>query len=258
MPNSKNVLIVDDEEGIRAVIGDSLESKGYLVAGANNAMAALEACAKMEFALALVDLRLPGAMDGVGLLSELRRQFPNVLVLMLTGYATIDSAIAALRQGAHDYLIKPISMSQLIDSVDCALAKRGEETRRNELIARLEETLQELKQENTPAIKEASDRFLRARALTIDRQKRWVVTGNQPVNLSATEFDVLDYLARNSGRIVAARELLKAVQGYDANEMEASPIVRVHIQRLRQKLQDDPERPRFIANVRGKGYRFVG
>ena len=92
----------------------------------------------------------------------------------------------------------------------------------------------------------------------VDRQKRLVVCDDEPVTLSATEFDLLDYLMRHSQRVVTARELIREVQGYDVAEVDARPIVRVHIPSLRQKLRDDSEQPRYIANVRGKGYRFVG
>jgi DNA-binding response OmpR family regulator len=69
---------------------------------------------------------------------------------------------------------------------------------------------------------------------------------------------VLDYLARHKDRIVTSCELVKAIQGYDLTEVDARPLVRVHIVRLRQKLEDDPEHPRIVLNVRGKGYRFAG
>jgi two-component system, OmpR family, response regulator len=202
-------------------------------------------------------LKLPGAVDGIGLLTELRRLSPKMVVVMLTGYATLDSAISALRLGAHDYLTKPITMSQLIESVERGLMKQDEESRRRELVGRIEETLRELKSADA-AESEPLDRFTRKGALTIDRQKRIVVLENQPIALSTTEFDVLDYLTQHAEHIVSARELLKAMQGYDLQEKEALPIVRVHIQRLRQKLQDRSDHPRFIANVRGKGYHFIG
>jgi two-component system KDP operon response regulator KdpE len=85
-----------------------------------------------------------------------------------------------------------------------------------------------------------------------------VARDNQVLTLTSTEYDVLDYLARHANRIVTTRELVKAIQGYDLTEKEARPIIRVHIQRLRDKLEDDPAHPQYILNVRNKGYRFVG
>ncbi|MEW5718080.1 MAG: winged helix-turn-helix domain-containing protein, partial [Chloroflexota bacterium] len=120
-------------------------------------------------------------------------------------------------------------------------------------------TLHELKTEDKslPADPQVTQRFAQTATLVIDRQKRLVVRGNELLELTATEFDILDYLARHSDRVIMANELIKAIQGYDVVETDARPIVRVHIQRLRQKLGDDPENPRYILNVRGKGYRFV-
>lgn len=254
------ILIVDDEKTIRTVVSEALTSHGYCVKVAADAEQALQACAIQAFDLSLVDLRMPGAMDGMELLSELHRQWPQMIVVMLTAFATLDSAIAALREGAYDYLVKPVSLVQIAETVERGLAKRREEARRRQLISRLEETMQELKREVRVTERESSsaDRFVQTSTLTVDRQKRIVVRGDESVGLTATEFDLLDYLLRNSDRVVTASELVRAVQGYDLIEADARPILRVHIQRLRQKLEDDPEHPRYILNVRGKGYRFTG
>ena len=178
---------------------------------------------------------------------------------MLTAYASLDSSIAALRNGAYDYLVKPASLHQIVESVSRGLAKKRVEAQRYETIARLEETLRMLKQENLaqPA-PDIPERFVQISSLTIDRQKRLAVLDREPLSLTATEFDLLDYLVRHCDRIVTASELVKTIQGYDLVEADARPIVRVHIQRLRQKLGDDPDRPRYILNIRGRGYRFAG
>jgi len=112
--------------------------------------------------------------------------------------------------------------------------------------------------ESNPALAGVKDRFAKTATLMIDRQKRIVVRGDMLLELTGTEFDVLDYLAQHAERVVTASELVRATQGYDLMEADARPLVRVHIQRLRQKLEDDPTNPRFIVNVRGRGYRFVG
>lgn len=259
MEHPSHILIVDDEENIRTIIADALQGQGYQVKTASSAADALRACTESTFDLALLDLKIPGSMDGIALLKEINRRWPQVAVIMLTGYATLDSALAALRQGAHDYLIKPASVAEIIQSVERGLAKGRVETRRQQLVDQLEETLQELKGE-VPSNNDAgdADRFVQTSTLKIDRLKRLVVRGDNPLTLTATEFDLLDYLTHHVDRVVTARELIKAVQGYDLLEADARPIVRVHIQRLRQKIEDDPQHPRHILNVRGKGYRFAG
>jgi DNA-binding response OmpR family regulator len=260
MASPDRILIVDDEKTIRTVLSEALLAHGYQVAEAADAPEALRALARETFDLALLDLKLPGSMDGLGLLQHIHTHAPQTVVIMLTAYATLDSAVAALRQGAYDYLTKPASIPQIIESVERGIAKKREDHRRLQLIDHLEQTLEELKQEGratpTGAIVEA--RFVKTPSLMLDRQKRLAVRGDQPLLLTATEFDLLDYLAQHADRVVTAREIVKEIQGYDLAEVDARPLVRVHIQRLRQKLEDDPDNPRYILNVRGRGYRFVG
>lgn len=259
MDRAERILVVDDEKVIRTVIADALEGKGYAVQTAANAEQALRQFEESFFDLALVDLKMPGALDGLQLLERVHARWPATTVIVLTGYATLDSAITALRHGAYDYLAKPATMAQIVESVARGLAKRRDEQRRDHLLTQLEDTLHELKREQNPAAPVSSaERFRQFDQLTIDRQKRIAVRDGEPLALTATEFDMLDHLARHADRVVSARELVKATQGYELMEPDARPLVRVHIQRLRQKLEQDPENPRYILNVRGKGYRFAG
>lgn len=256
--NSAVILVVDDEAAIRAIVTEALTQRGYKVHSAATSDQALQLCENTSFDLVLLDLKIPGTRDGLELLKIIRQRWSQTVVIMLTGYGTLDSAIMALRLGAFDYLTKPASIAQIIESVERGLAKHWEELRRQQLVNHLEETLQALK--NTAALSSApvEQRFTHTSTLTIDRQKRLVVRGDELIELTTTEFDILDYLARAADRVVTASELLKATQGYDVMEQDARPMIRVHIQRLRQKLGDDPEHPRYILNVRGKGYRFIG
>lgn len=253
-----SILVVDDEDSIRTIITDALIQQGHNVQGAATSDQALHLCEKTGFNLVLLDLKILGAMDGIELLKTIRQRWPQTIVIMLTGYGTLDSAITALRAGAFDYLTKPVSIAQIVESVERGLEKQREDLRRQELMTRLEATLQALKSAATSSAPPIDQRFTHTTTLTIDRQKRLVVRGDDPIELTATEFDILDYLARAADRIVTASELVKVTQGCDVMEQDARPMVRVHIQRLRQKLGDDPDHPRYILNVRGKGYRFIG
>jgi DNA-binding response OmpR family regulator len=253
-----SILVVDDEDTIRTIITDALTQHGHNVQSAATSEQALRLCETTAFDLVLLDLKIPGAMDGLDLLKMIRRRLPQTVVIMLTGYGTLDSAITALRAGAFDYLTKPVSTAQIVESVERGLEKHREELRRQELVTHLEATLQALKGAAVSTAPPLDQRFTHTATLTIDRQKRLVVRGDELIELTATEFDILDYLARAADRVVTASELVKATQGCDVMEQDARPMVRVHIQRLRQKLGDDPERPRYILNVRGKGYRFIG
>ena len=260
MEHRDRILVVDDEKTIRTVIGEALRRKGYAVETVANADEALHACEQSVFQLALIDLKMPGKMDGIGLLQEIGRRWSQTIVIVLTGYGTLDSAITAIREGAYDYIPKPGNLSQIVESVERGLAKSREEATREQMIDHLEEMLRDLKRQSKSSRSELtpSERFFETTTLKIDRQRRLVVRDGKELLLTAAEFDLLEYLARNPERVVNARELIKAIQGYDLSEAEARPLVRVQIQRLRRKLEDSPKRPRYILNVRGKGYRFAG
>jgi DNA-binding response OmpR family regulator len=257
--STERLLVVDDEKNIRAVLKEGLEAHAYNVQEAASAEDALRLIERQSFDLVLLDLRMPG-MDGLELLTHIHERSPQTIIIMLTAYATLDSAVQALRQGAYDYLTKPASIPQIVESVERGLIKKREEARRNQVISQLEQTLADLKRETlaTQAPIDLNSRFVHTETLMIDRSKRIVVRGDQSISLSATEFDLLDYLVQHADRLVTSREIVKEIQGYDLAEEDARPLIRVHIQRLRQKLEDDLENPRYVLNVRGRGYRFVG
>ena len=257
---AERLLVVDDEKSIRLVISETLQAQGWRVETAADPAGALRICTREPIDLALVDLKMPGPMDGIDLLVEMQTRWASMIVIMMSGYGTLDSAIRALRQGASDYVTKPASMSQIIESVERGLAKRRDQVRHHQLIAQIEDTLRELKQDR--ALDQSADglphdRFIQTPRLTLDRQKRLVVRGTTPIELTATEFDLLDYMANHSDRVVTAGELVKATQGIELPEKTARPIIRVHIRRLRQKLEDDPDHPQILLTVHSKGYRFA-
>jgi len=257
---ASKILVVDDEKTIRIVITEALERKGFSVQMACNAEEALQICAQTEFDLALIDLKMPGKMDGIGLLQELRRRWPLMVVIVLTGYGTLDSAIAAIRNGAQDYIPKPANLPQIVESVERGLEKGRQAAWRDQVISRLEEIMRGANQ-STPAAppnSTSTERFIKTSSLTIDCYRRIVVRNAVEVGLTDTEFDLLVFLVRHADQMHTAQDLLRAIQGYNVSESEARPIVRVQIQRLRRKLEDDPDQPRYILNVRGRGYRFVG
>lgn len=260
MAIEKRILIVDDEETILEVMSDAVRSQGYSVETASGPELALSYCEKINFDMAIVDMRMPGKMDGLALLCEVRKRWPTMIVIMLTAYASIDTAIAALRQGAYDYLVKPVGISQILASIERGLMKSEKEAHMRRMINELESVLEALKLEYgiIPMNGHEVQRFIQTPAVTIDRQKRLVVKDGKPVILTATEFDLLDFLASQPERVVTSQELIRAVQGYELSEADARPIIRVHIRRLRQKLEEDPDQPAYILNVRGKGYRFAG
>jgi DNA-binding response OmpR family regulator len=227
----EKILVVDDEETIRLTVSAALKRQGFETTTAEDSNQALSMLDQTKFDLAILDLKLPGSMDGIGLLMELRARSPETIVMIISAYATLDSAIEALRNGAFDYLLKPFTMEQVVERVKHALGKRGE--------------MAQPAPDFSPGIQ-------------INPKKRSVLQDGNPVTLSVTEFDMLAYLIDHSDHIVSSSELMHAVAGYNLDERDARRIVRVHVQRIRLKLGDDPENPRLIQNVRSKGYRFIG
>ncbi|MCL4393276.1 MAG: response regulator, partial [Chloroflexi bacterium] len=168
------ILVVDDEETIRTVLAEALEARGYHVRCVSNADLALHALERDSGDLALIDLKLPGPVDGMGLLDRIVERWPETVVIVLTGYATLDSAVAALRRGAYDYLTKPASIPQIVESVEQGLDRRRQAARRQQIITQLEQTLDELKREGLKARSAdvGDDRFVKTSSLMIDRHKR--------------------------------------------------------------------------------------
>jgi DNA-binding response OmpR family regulator len=259
--DSPSLLVVDDDEAIRKVLLGTLEAQSYHVSQACDADEAMALAQQHNFDLVLTDYQMPsGSMDGLELLSWLRQNTPATDVILMTGFASMDNSILALRRGAFDYLIKPIAISQVLESVRGCLQKRQAANERLRLIAQMEAMLEQLKGQHaavsTPEVTSAG-RILEASDLIIDRKKRLVVHRGQQVTLTATEFDMLEFLAAHSERVVTAQELIRSVQGYDIEELDARPIVRVNMRRLRQKIETDPNHPEHILTVRTHGYRFV-
>ena len=258
------ILIADDEESIRFSLRRVLERDGHEVWTAEDGQQALRLVQHYVFDLIMTDLRMEG-VDGVEVLRQARAMSPDTAIIMLTGYATLESAIEALRYGAIDYLIKPCSMADIRASVDRGLARRFREMRRRQLLEQMSANLAELRQEisSRPGLPTASSpdspepeprAILHHGNLTVDRQRHQVTVGEQKVNLTPTEFALLAHLAENTERVVSCSELVRATHGYETSEDEARKVVRPHITNLRQKLSTCPDSRPYILNVRSVGY----
>lgn len=226
------VLIVDDEDTLRYFLRLNLQEHHYHVIEASNGKTALSLIAENDFDVALVDLHLTD-MDGLDIMRYLRRVSPETSVIILTGYASVDSAVEALRQGAHDYLIKPSNTAELLASVADGIARRS--------------ISMDLPAEGQPQVLEVKD-------LELNRASRQVSKGNKIINLTPTEFDILATLMTFPNTAIDAITLIKQVRGYEATEADARAIARVHIHRLRHKLERDPANPEYVTTVAGGRY----
>jgi DNA-binding response OmpR family regulator len=173
----------------------------------------------------------------------------------------LDSAIGALRQGAHDYLLKPSSVEEIVASVQTGLGKRWQSLRRRELVTSIEQSLRQLKTPSAAVDAQAGEtpmaRFVRTRHLLLDREKQVVVAKGEPLGLTPTEFKLLACLMSNMNRTLSFSELAKYVLEYECSDKEARSSLKTHLWRLRKKLRARLGDDSCIVNVRGKGYLFA-
>lgn len=223
------ILIADDDPDTRTILSDWLTHWGYATLVAADGEAALAVGIAHPPDLALIDVRMPGPA-GMDLATRLRERHPDVGVIIITAYGSIQDAVEAMRGGAFDYLPKPLKIRQVLAVVEKALAVRNERNR--------------------------GQGSGKTDALTLDPDRREVGCGGQMVSLTPLEFDLLAYLMQRPGRAVTFDELLDRVWGYPPGAGEPAQV-RNAVRRLREKLGDDANAPCYIASVRGKGYRWA-
>ncbi len=232
MPASR-ILVAEDQADIRDLIVMNLREAGHEVHAVADGRAALAAEAERASDLLILDLMMPG-LDGLEVCKALRAQGRATPILMLTAKSTELDRVLGLELGADDYLTKPFSMA--------------------ELLARVKALLRRADVRETAAGASASERPLQHGALQIWPAKRSVAVRAQAVELTALEFDLLLHFAQHPGRVFSRAQLLDAVWGYSHDGYEHT--VTTHINRLRNKLEQDPMRPEFVLTVRGAGYKF--
>ncbi|MBO9370314.1 MAG: response regulator transcription factor [Chloroflexi bacterium] len=263
MPETRvpRILVVDDEATTRISLAELLRLEGYDVSLAASGEDALDIIDRHPaFDLMVVDIKMPG-MDGLQLTEAVQRRSPDTVIILLTAFGTLETAIQALRRGAHDYLLKPCPISQILESVRKGLGKRHQEQQRKELVSRLEQTLSELRAIEQPDVAITPppapvERYLEVQDVRLDRERHQVWIGDRSVDLTPTEFKLLSYLMERADQVCSPQQLVRQAQGYETDPWGARAIVRVHIRRLRRKMEPDPARPRYIVNVRGVGYTF--
>jgi two-component system alkaline phosphatase synthesis response regulator PhoP len=264
------VLVVDDEGAIRYSISKTLQRVGYQVHTAENGEKALEMMEHQAYDVVLTDIRMPG-LTGVELLAKIKEQAPDAVVILLTGYASLETAIESLRLGAHDYLVKPSSSQDIRNSVAQGLERARNLRHRRVLLRSIRDNVEELTTTNfdfesteasqkqqsaseTPVVTPVTTMTIGP--LTIFPGRYQISVGEQPIDLTPTEFDLLLYLAAHRGRVVPCSELVREVRGYTLEEHEAREVIRPHVSNLRRKLKASGQNPNIIVNVRGIGYRL--
>jgi len=228
---SGRILLVEDDDAIAAFVATALEREGYAVAWVRTGQEALSHVQSSTPDLVLLDLMLPGGMDGLQVCQAIRRSDTYIPIIMVTAKAEDVDKIVGLELGADDYITKPFNSRELLARVRAILrlARSGEKAHHRE--------------------------YLRIGPLEIDLAGRDVRVEGQRVALTPKEFDLLVLLARNRGRVFGRETLLQQVWGYDY--LGDSRTVDIHIQRLRRKLEPDRHHPCYLLTVHGIGYKFA-
>jgi DNA-binding response OmpR family regulator len=258
LAEEKKILVVDDESSVRFLLSEELTQQGYEVSTAASGEEALAMLEKAAFDLMLLDLKMPG-MDGIEVMRVARDLAPQTVVVMLTAYATLDSAVEALRYGGHDYLLKPSSPDEIRASVERGLAKRQQYRRQEDLIRQMGNLARQLAEGEVTSTEtegrgDGQVRYLRVGDLLLDRARLNVISAGESVPLTPSEYRLLRILMENAGSTVSFGALAEAVHGVTCEERTAKKAISTHLWRLRRKLDTVARSPVKIVNIRGEGY----
>jgi two-component system KDP operon response regulator KdpE len=224
------ILVVDDEPQIQRAVRTALTGHGYAVVSAETGEVALVQFQERRPDVVLLDLMLPG-MDGLEVCRRLRAVSP-VPIIVLSAKGEERDKVAALDLGADDYLTKPFGV--------------------DELLARIRVALRHVAQR--AATSTATAPVIAIGSLAVDLDRRRVTRDGRDIHLTPTEYDVLKYLLQHADRVITHRMLLSAIWG--GEYADQTPMLRVFIKQLRQKIEDDPAEPRLIVTEPGVGYRL--
>jgi DNA-binding response OmpR family regulator len=255
---ARRVLVVEDEPITRRLLEGRLRAAGHQIATAESAEVALDLLSADRFALLLTDLHL-SRMDGIALMATARKLDPELELIVITGGATIDSAIAAMDTGACAYVRKPLIKGELEQRVADALARRHERVERNAALRELSASLRRIAEPEAPLYKvgDPQPALQQLGPLAIDGRRRQVRVAGRSVPLSPGEFDLLSYLARHHDVPIAPEQLMRDVCHYSCTLDEARELIKARVYRLRQKIEADPANPKLLVSVRGAGYMLT-
>ena len=225
---SSRILLIEDEPGLVLTVTDLLLAEGFEVESASDGVKGLARALSESFDLIILDVMLPGK-NGFEVCREIRQRGSDVAILMLTAKTQVVDRVVGLKFGADDYLTKPFDPS--------------------ELAARVEALLRRVHKENlTPVVR------FQFGSVEADFERPEIVKDGEPVSITGKELQLLKYLIDHRGKVLSRVELLKNVWEYQPDV--STRTVDVHIAWLRQKLEDNPQFPKYIVTVRGSGYRF--
>lgn len=243
------ILIVDDEEVARLTLAEILRLEGYEIQSVGSGEAAVELLRCEPFDVLVLDLKMPG-MSGLDVLRSVVESMPNLSIIIMTAYGTIESAIQAIRYRVNDYLLKPVSPGQVLNSIEKALAEKHIPTGK----------VQEYPATFDDFTGGEAEKYSRRRmemlpgGAVLAWDRRQISWDQGSLSLTPTEARLLKILFERKNEMVPHSELVFLIQGYRIDTEEAAKILRPVVSRLRQKLTSVPEWDDRIKNVRGAGY----
>ena len=261
-----HILIIDDEANLRQTLARILNRAGFQVTTAENGHQGLQLLSQQPFDLVYMDIRMPD-MSGLEALKLIHAKFAELPVVLFTAQPDLNTAVEALRNGASDYLLKPLKPQEIIERTKSMLVNIKREQRKKEIQAQIQVLQAELREleaakdlaEIQPSAVEdpASQRYLKRGRLTLDLHARQVIIDKRTINLQPTAFDYLVVLARHTPHIVDYQTLAAEAQGYQTEARESKELTKWHIHHLREALEPDKDKPKLIINVRNSGYRLL-
>lgn len=266
------ILVVDDEAHIRSALSRILTLEGYVATEASSGPEALRMLTQTIYNLLILDMQMPG-MTGVEVMEQIRQRFKNIHIIILTGNATLESAIAAAKsEQVVDYLIKPAKNEAIVKAVNHALQKHTEAQHRQKLLDAASQMLsimgqtvssdtdsQSLDSDSLDTDQDSS-RYLNVFPLQLDYQRRLVIMEHksaEATELTESESAILSAFMKHPGEVLSCQQIVQYAMGYDeVDTYEAENLIRPYISRLRHKLETDPKKPTLICTVRRRGYVF--
>jgi two-component system, OmpR family, alkaline phosphatase synthesis response regulator PhoP len=227
---SSRILLIEDEPGLVLTISDLLELEGYEVESSLDGESGLAIALEKRFDLIVLDVMLP-RKSGLDVCRQLRQQGIDAAIVMLTARGQVVDRVVGLKLGADDYVTKPFDPA--------------------ELLARIEALLRRVRKENLIPV----ETFVFG-DVQVDFRRSEVIRAGKPVSLAAKELQLLHYLIGNRERVIPREEIMRKVWEYSTDA--SSRTIDTHVAWLRQKLEANPQSPRHIQTIRGRGYRFTG
>jgi DNA-binding response OmpR family regulator len=262
---SGRILIIDDEASLRHTLARILQRVGVDVTTAASAKEALALLSQQSFDLVYLDVRMPD-MNGLEALKVIHSQSPDLPVVLFTAQPDVNSAVEALRQGAKDYLVKPIQPQTLLDRTQAILAWQEKERRKREIQQQIEalqikltglENDEEIYPEPSLGPLNDNERYLSHGKLSLDLHTHRLTLDGKTISLPPTAFDYLLVLVRHAPNVVDYQTLVAEAQGYEADFRDAQELAKWHVHHIRQAIEPDAHNPVYLINVRGKGYRLI-